>query len=70
MSTLALTHLPPAALSPLSRTLLRVTLVVVQWDLRRRTRRDLRALDAHMLRDIGLDPAAARTEAQKPFWRA
>lgn len=40
------------------------------WIQRHRTRRDLRALDAHLLRDIGLDWAAAQSEAQKPFWRA
>ncbi len=60
---LALTHQP---LSPLTRVLL----VVVQWDLRRRTRKDLRALPDYMLRDIGLDPFHAAQEAAKPFWRA
>jgi uncharacterized protein YjiS (DUF1127 family) len=60
---LALTHHP---LPPLSRVLL----VVVQWDLRRRTRKDLRGLPDYMLRDIGLDPFNAAQEAAKPFWRA
>lgn len=40
------------------------------WIRRHRSRADLRALDAHMLRDIGLDWAEAAAEAQKPFWRA
>ena len=57
-------------LPPLSRGLLALTLAVVQWDLRRRTRRDLRRLPDFMLRDIGLDPSSALAEAQKPFWRA
>ena len=57
-------------LPPLSRMLLRVTLLAVAWEMRRRTRKDLRALSAHMLADIGLDPAVARAEAAKPFWRA
>lgn len=55
---------------PLSRALLAATLVVAQWDLRRRTRKDLRGLTDYMLRDIGLDPRAAMQEAAKPFWRA
>lgn len=57
-------------LPPLSRLLLSLTLVAVTWDMRRRTRRDLRALSGHMLVDIGLDPSAAMIEAAKPFWRA
>lgn len=57
-------------LPPLSRALLRATLVVVQWDLRRRTRKDLRGLTDYMLQDIGLDPMSAAHEAAKPFWKA
>lgn len=57
-------------LPPLSRLLLSATLAVVQWDLRRRTRADLRALPDFMLQDIGLDPFSAQKEAEKPFWRA
>ncbi len=56
-------------LPPLSRVLLRLTLVVVTWDTRHRTRQTLRKLNDHMLADIGLDPAMASTEAAKPFWR-
>lgn len=37
---------------------------------RRRERQMLGRLDAHLLRDIGLDPDLARLEAAKPFWRA
>ena len=57
-------------LPPLSRILLRLTLVAVTWEMRRRTRRDLRRLPDHMLRDIGLEPFSAMIEAAKPFWRA
>lgn len=57
-------------LPPVSRLVLRFSLTLVAWELRLRTRASLRRLDAHMLRDIGLDPWAAETEAQKPFWRA
>ncbi len=57
-------------LPPFSRALLRLTLVAVTWEMRRRTRRDLRALSDHMLHDIGVDPTTALLEAEKPFWRA
>lgn len=36
---------------------------------RRRDRQRLGQLDAHLLRDIGLDLGDARREADKPFWR-
>lgn len=36
---------------------------------RRRDRQLLSQLDQHLLRDIGLLPEDARTEAAKPFWR-
>ena len=67
MSSLALTQL---SRHPLARLVLRLPQTVVAWDHRRRTRADLRALDAHMLQDIGLNWSEAKTEAQKPFWRA
>ena len=57
-------------LPPLSRLMLRVTLLAVTWEMRRRTRKDLRHLSGHMLADIGLDPWVASVEAAKPFWRA
>ena len=57
-------------LPPFSRVLLNVTLMLVTWDLRRRTRKDLRSLSAHMLTDIGIDPQRAAVEADKPFWVA
>jgi uncharacterized protein YjiS (DUF1127 family) len=34
----------------------------------RRQRRSLRALDAHLLRDIGLTAAEAEAEAARPVW--
>lgn len=37
--------------------------------LRRRDRQRLSRLDAHLLRDIGLDPTRAAEECAKPFWR-
>jgi uncharacterized protein YjiS (DUF1127 family) len=47
-----------------------VTLSLTQALARRRDRRLLARLDAHLLRDIGLSPEAARTECAKPFWQA
>ncbi|MGV8986416.1 MAG: DUF1127 domain-containing protein [Cypionkella sp.] len=70
MTALDMTTLARHPLPPLSRALLNATLVVVQWDLRRRTRKDLRGLTDSMLRDIGIDPFSASQEASKPFWRA
>lgn len=66
MSSLALSHL---SRHPLSRLVLRLPQTVVAWGNRRRTRADLRALDSHLLKDIGLNWAEARAEAEKPFWR-
>jgi uncharacterized protein YjiS (DUF1127 family) len=44
--------------------------VVLHWQERARQRHMLATMDAHLLRDIGLDRNAARDEAEKPFWRA
>ncbi len=43
---------------------------VLLWQERARQRHMLAMMDAHLLRDIGLDRSAAREEAEKPFWRA
>lgn len=43
--------------------------VVTRWDTRRKTRRALKQLEPHMLRDIGLDRLSAQAEASKPFWQ-
>lgn len=39
------------------------------WANRLTLRRKLSEMDDYLLRDIGWDPAAARVEAAKPFWR-
>ena len=36
---------------------------------RRRERAMLARLEPHLLRDIGIDPNEATSEAAKPFWR-
>lgn len=60
----------PAALPPLSRVVLAAATCVVTWEARSRTRKGLKHLDAHLLRDIGLDPMTAQAQAARPFWRA
>lgn len=40
------------------------------WSRRARSRRELRELDDHLLRDIGISRGVAEHEAAKPFWRA
>jgi uncharacterized protein YjiS (DUF1127 family) len=56
-------------LPPLARILHGLTLVVLRWEERRRTRRDLRDLDDHLLRDVGIPPDVAWGEGQKHFWQ-
>lgn len=48
-----------------ARTLTAFTAVLA----RRRDRQRLSQLDAHLLRDIGLDAQEARREIAKPFWQ-
>ena len=47
----------------------RMTFALTNVLIRRRDRQILSRLDAHILRDIGLTPDEARTEAAKPFWQ-
>lgn len=57
-----------ASLPPVSRLMVSVALTLARWEERRRSRRALSLLDAHMLRDIGLTEARANAETGKPFW--
>jgi uncharacterized protein YjiS (DUF1127 family) len=43
--------------------------ILLIWHERAQQRRHLRALNDHMLRDIGLNRGDVMTEASKPFWR-
>jgi uncharacterized protein YjiS (DUF1127 family) len=47
----------------------RFALRLLRADERQQQRRALRALERHMLDDIGITPEQAETEARKPFWR-
>jgi uncharacterized protein YjiS (DUF1127 family) len=49
--------------------LLRAVETVLLWHDRIKSRRMLAALDDRMLRDVGIDHATARREAERPFWR-
>lgn len=42
--------------------------VLTKYRTRRATRQALARLDAHMLRDCGLEPQQVRAEIAKPFW--
>jgi uncharacterized protein YjiS (DUF1127 family) len=44
--------------------------LLAAWTARRRHRGTLRALDDHLLDDIGITRTRALQEADKPFWRA
>jgi len=41
---------------------------VAMWTRRARSRRHLKRLDQHLLRDIGLTRHSAQCEAERPFW--
>jgi len=57
-------RLPTAA-----RILVVAAVVVTKWDRHHRTRKPLKAMDAHLLRDIGLSHSQATTESRKRFWQ-
>ncbi len=57
-----------STLSPLAVVALRVAVALTVWSERRRTRLQLKHLDAHLLRDIGLDRLTAQREANRKFW--
>lgn len=50
--------------------LARVARALTEARIRRSARQSLARLDLHLLRDIGLAPEEAATEAAKPFWQA
>lgn len=43
---------------------------LVTWQQRSETRAALTDLDDRLLRDMGIDRAAAHEEARRPFWKA
>lgn len=63
------THISTLPLRTHSGALLRVRTALITVLTRRRERQRLAHLDAHLLRDIGLDPQEVRRECTKPFWQ-
>lgn len=57
-----------AALEVAREALGRCARKIAVWITRYQTRRVLRELDAHLLKDIGVTPEQAGGEAAKPFW--
>ncbi len=47
----------------------RLAAILTEWAQRGASRRALRDLDEHMLRDIGITAQEAKREASVPFWR-
>ncbi|MDO8876623.1 MAG: DUF1127 domain-containing protein [Pseudolabrys sp.] len=58
-----------AAMTIKDMTIKDVTVIVTVWLRRARTRRHLRALEAHRLADIGSSEEARRRECAKWFWQ-
>lgn len=54
---------------PVLPALRRIVVAMGHWTLRRRTRTQLNRLSPYMLEDIGITPAQARKEAERPFWK-
>lgn len=58
------------ALSSIENLLLTITDTVYAWQKRVNDRQNLRAMDQHLLADMGLDRADVSREIAKPFWQA
>ena len=64
LTTLNLRGMPIAALLAV-----KFAVCVTKWATRRRTRMALRKLEPWQLRDVGLTPDQAETEACRVFWK-
>lgn len=54
---------------PLATVFYALAAKVLEWEQRQQTRRALKRLDAHLLRDIGLCASSAHQEGRKVFWK-
>jgi len=66
---LASLPMPGAKARGLGVFAVRLIEVMLEWQGRRRQRRQLAMMDEYMLRDIGLSTADVEREIHKPFWR-
>ena len=57
-------------LRPILTTMLRAIRLPGLWLSRVYVRDELRGLNAHQMRDVGLNPLTVQREVHKPFWRA
>jgi len=55
-------------LPAVSAVLVRAAVTWATWRMRARTRKPLKDLDPHLLRDVGIPLDEALREARKPFW--
>ena len=70
LSTEALGILNQRSLPVLALIAVKFAVCVTKWGTRRRTRRALATLEPWQLRDVGLTPEQAKTEAARAFWDA
>ncbi|MCF6443240.1 DUF1127 domain-containing protein [Nereida sp. MMG025] len=56
-------------LPPFSALVVKVAVALVTWETRARTRKQLAALDDHLLKDIGLARRDATREANRRFYQ-
>ena len=55
---------------PILATMLQAMRLPGLWLSRVLVRDELRGLNAHQMRDVGLNPLTVQREVHKPFWRA
>lgn len=67
MADLSLHYTPK---TPLAGTFTAFNHVLATWRRRAKERRELSALDARTLRDLGLSASDVNFEVNKPFWRS
>ena len=60
---------PRPVLSPMTRWVVTAAETLAVWEMRARTRAQLREMPPERLPDIGLTTAEALIEGAKPFWR-
>ncbi|MEM6385341.1 MAG: DUF1127 domain-containing protein [Pseudomonadota bacterium] len=68
-SASALDFLQRRPLTPAATLAVYAAVIFVIWSDRRRSRKDLKSLDDHLLNDIGVTPSEAYKEAERPFWQ-